>query len=232
MMAAADRAPFDTSSDRYYFPSWTFDSELAEGPDCDSTHRDLQNAWFSFGLAERKPHIERGADDGPARPDEPLTATERWLREMGAECAARIGRSEPTTVRLYRGMTVPGEWLGSVRVAGTLSLPLSSFATDPGTGAFYATQDRPHHHHSVLLGLAPGARTYPILSSEHLTHGVFSLHRVRAMTEQEFSRLIGEPYATRMRATGTPLPTVLSIHQHSLPALPRPATHHRRYWSG
>lgn len=229
MTTAGDRAPFDTGSDPHYFPCWTYDSELADGPAADSTHRDLQNAWFSCGLAERKPHIQAGADAGPAGVDEPLTTTERWLREVGAHFTTRIARSAPNTVHLYLGMIVPAAWLSAARRTALIPLPLSSFDTNPGTAAFYATQDRPHpHHQSVLLALEPGAHSYAILTSEHLTHGLFEVHHVREMTQEHFTDVIGETHAADIRANGIALPVALRIRQRSVPG-PAPATHHSRY---
>ncbi len=229
MTTAGDRAPFDTGSDPHYFPCWTYDSELADGPAADSTHRDLQNAWFSCGLAERKPHIHAGAAAGPAAAHEPLTPTERWRREVGQQFTYRIARSAPTSVHVYRGMIVPAAWLRAARRTATITLPLSSFDTDPGTAAFYATQDRPHPRlHSVLLALEPGAHSYAILTSEHVTHGVFQVHHVREMTQEHVTDVVGAAHAAEMRAKGIALPVALGIRQRSVPA-PPPAAHHSRY---
>lgn len=222
--AKSHRAPFDVSSDPHYFPDWTYDSELADGPADDPTHRDLQNSWYSAGLVERKPHIQRGVKHGLAHPDAPLTDTERHLQDMGHEFTRRIHHSEPTADELYRGMTVPNAWVAEAQRSGRVSLPLSSFDTSPDTGAYYAVGDGPAPvgHQQVMLRLAPGAKSYPILSTEHITHGDFAVHGVQQMSAHDFSDLIGEPYASRMLDGGVRLPTVVDIHQRHVP----PPAHH------
>ena len=212
-------ALFDPS-DPHYFPGYTY----GPGPEDedDPTLPDLQNSWvIGEGMDRRKPHLQRGVTDGPARPDAPLTDTERHLQNMGHEFTQRIHQAEPTDDHLYRGMTVPPEWIDNAHRNRSISLPLSSFDYDPGTAGDYSI---PHpdrssssrHGRGVVLRLDPGAKAMPLIDSEHVTHGDFDVHDVHPMTDQE--DLEYGPFRDHER------PTVIHVRQRSVPAPAQPRT--------
>mgnify|MGYP000919604390 FL=1 len=179
---------FKPSSDPYYFDGYDFDPK---GEPDDPVLEDLQTAWIAGdGMGKRKPHIQRGAEMGPASPDENLTPTEQWLRNMGHEFASRISQSGPTNDRLYRGMLVPQEWIDNAAKTKSISLPLSSFDLDPETAGCYTLPDpgrssSPRTGLPVFLRLAPGAQAYHLLDTEHITHGDFDITNMRPITLDE-----------------------------------------------
>ena len=209
---AAPYQPFKPSSDPYYFRGYDYDPEDPEDP----LLEDLQNAWVvGEGHDRRKPHIQRGAEEGPASPDEPLTDTERWMRSMGHEFATRIHQSEPTDHHLYRGMTVPPGYLEKARQDRSVRLPLSSFTTESDTANDYAIPDPDRGDSNrvgegVVMRLAPGAKATPLLD-EHITHGDFDVTDLRRMRPEEQNEMY---YGD---SPGHDLPMLMDIKQRSVP---------------
>jgi hypothetical protein len=201
-------APFKPSSDPYYFRGYDYDPrEDSTDPD-----EDLATAWIvGEGMDRRKPHIQRGAEQGPAGPDEHLTPTERWMRDVGHQFATRIHQSDPTAEHLYRGMTVPQAYLTQLAKTRSMRLPLSSFTVESDTANDYASPDpergdSPRRGSGLLMRLAPGAKAVPLLD-EHITHGDFDVSDLHRMTPQEQKEMGG--YGD--------LPMLADIKQRSVP---------------
>jgi hypothetical protein len=211
-------AAYQLPDDPRYFPEWIYADEDGDShrltPD-DPTHNDLQNAWFSSGLEERKPHLQRGADHGPVPSDESLTDTERWLTGLGHEFTKRIHHSPPTDEPIYRGAAMPQEWIDNAAATKRIKLPLSSFDNGDSTAAFYAQQAKETwpDRKSVMFEVAPGAKSYPLISNppmaEHITHGDFDVLGTRTMTPEEIS-------GHGLDSESEP-PTVMSLRQRSVP---------------
>jgi hypothetical protein len=200
--------------DDHYFPGYSY----GPGPDDedDPMLPDLQNAWvIGEGLTRRQPWLQRGAQQGPVHASEQLSDTERWLTTMGHELSKRIHGSPGSEYPLYRGMVVPHDFLSKYQPGSTLSLPLSSFDEDSSTAWSYATPqpqwDAGHEGKTgVLLHLPQGARSFPLIDTEHITHGDYDVTGVRPSTPDDLEELGGTSF----------MPTIMDIRQRNVP---RPA---------
>ena len=229
--------------DPLYFPGWHPDGEVVEHPD-DPVRDDLAKSWLigGPGLEKRKPHIQNGADFGPAQPHENLSATEQWLRNMGHEFATRIHRAEPFQGELLRGMTVHPEWVANAARSRSVTLPLSSVDEDPTIASCYTVPDTKWGRKpgtAVFMAISPGAKAYPFGDSkydtEYLTHGDFEVHEMRPATPEDQDQYGIEPGTTFLRlrqrsvpapagrtaarlAMPMPLPQGVSFHYHPTPS--------------
>ena len=212
------RKAFDPLDD-HYFPGYHFGpASPGELDDDDATQADMETAWLiGEGSTRRKPHIQRGVEQGPAHPGAPLTDTERWLQGVGHDFATHIHQAEPSPDPLYRGMAVPPEWLDKVQQDGSVSLPLSSFTPFGEMAYDYSRPDpgrgwSPRKGHPVILKVEPGSKSHPINDDENVSHGDFDLLGMHTMTDDELG---GEYEADRQGHIPT---TVVNVRQRSVPA--------------
>ena len=182
---ASEYQVFKPSSDPSYFDGMDEDYE-GDNPD-DPVHDDLMTSWLlGNGLDKRKPHIQRGAEQGPSQPHENLNPTERWLRNMGHEFANRIHHAEPFGDVLFRGMTVSPDWVHNAAKNKSITLPLSSTDEDSETAGNYTSPRVTRRAGTgVFMQIAPGAKAYHLVDSEHVTHGDFDVHDMHRATPEE-----------------------------------------------
>lgn len=201
----ADYKLFDPRTDPHYFDGLDYDPS----DDDEDIHSDLVTSWvIGNGLARRKPHIQRGVEEGPAHPDAPLTDTERWMQNMGHEFAKRIHAAPPTEGYTYRGMTVSPDWVANARRKKSVTLPLSSIDYDHDYSSSYTSPRvtrRPGV--GVLMRIEPGAKAYHLAESEHITHGDFDVHDLHYATPEESDQYGIDPHTT-----------VMHVRQRSVPA--------------
>lgn len=177
----------------------------------------METAWLiGEGSTRRKPHIQRGVEQGPAHPDAPLTDTERWLQNTGHEFAKRIHQAEPNPDHIYRGMAVPPEWIEKARQDGSITLPLSSFSPYAFMAHDYSRPDpdrgwAARKGHGVILKVEPGSKSHPINYDENVSHGDFDVLGMHQLTDDESVNEYEE------EPDGIPR-TVIHVRQRSVPA--------------
>lgn len=200
---------FDPRTDPYYFDNLDYDPS----GDDEDIHSDLLTSWvIGNGMARRKPHIQRGVEQGPAHPGAPLTDTERWMQNMGHEFAKRIHAAPPTEGYTYRGMTVSPDWVANARRKKSVTLPLSSIDYDHDYSSSYTSPRvtrRPGV--GVLMRIEPGAKAYRLAESEHITHGDFDVHDMHYATPEESDQYGIDPHTTVMHVRQRSVPSPVGL---------------------